>query len=92
MPLLLAGKQTGLTNAMTLTTELGPEQACRRCGELWPADAEFFISSKGRLQTLCRACNSRERAAAPCQCELEALWHSAASVPERERHRRPDAA
>jgi hypothetical protein len=70
---------------MTLNTELGPEQACRRCGELWPADAEFFVSCKGRLQTLCRACNSRERAAAPSACELEAVWHAAAASAARTR-------
>jgi hypothetical protein len=65
---------------MTLNTELGLEQECRRCGELWPADAEFFVTSKGRLQTLCRACNARERAAAPSPCELEAVWHAAAGA------------
>lgn len=76
---------------MTLNTELGPEQACRRCGELWPADAEFFVSAKGRLQTLCRACNSRERVAVPGPCELEAVWHATAGPANRARHRPPNA-
>jgi hypothetical protein len=35
-------KAVGSSDAMTFNTELGPEQACRRCGELWPADAEFL--------------------------------------------------
>lgn len=65
---------------MTLNTELGPEQPCRRCGEFWPADAEFFITCKGRLQTLCRACNARERHVAPNPCELESIWHATAAT------------
>jgi hypothetical protein len=76
---------------MTLNTELGPEQKCRRCGELWPADAEFFVSCKGRLQTLCRACNSRKRAATPSACDLEALWHATTGAVKRARHRATDA-
>lgn len=75
---------------MTVNTELGLEQACRRCGELWPADAEFFIAYKGRLQTLCRACNSRERTAAPCPSALEDVWHAAAGESQRARLRRSD--
>ncbi|WP_283445265.1 hypothetical protein [Noviherbaspirillum suwonense] len=73
-----------------MNTELGPEQACRRCGEFWPADAEFFITCKGRLQTLCRACNSRERVTTPRAAELEAIWHAAALT--RPRQRRANAA
>jgi len=30
-----------------MTTDLGEEKRCARCGEYWPADEEFFAVCKG---------------------------------------------
>lgn len=37
-------------------TELGDEIKCSKCGEFWPADAEFFFMNKGRPHSWCKAC------------------------------------
>lgn len=42
-----------------MTTDLGEEKRCARCGEYWPADEEFFAickNNKGGLHSYCRAC------------------------------------
>jgi len=39
--------------------ELGPVKRCPKCGEWWPADREFFYTSKhtpSGLQSWCIAC------------------------------------
>lgn len=43
-------------------TELGEEQLCPSCLELWPLDPEFFAVSRGGIGYECRAC-VRERKA-----------------------------
>jgi hypothetical protein len=42
-------------------TELGDEQQCRSCGELWPADEEFFVVRERSLGYECKACISERR-------------------------------
>jgi len=42
-------------------TELGNEQQCRRCGELWPADEEFYVVRNNSLGYECKACISERR-------------------------------
>jgi hypothetical protein len=42
-------------------TELGDEQLCRCCGELWPADGEFFVVRERSLGYECRACIHERR-------------------------------
>ena len=37
-------------------TWYGPEKQCTRCGEWWPADAEFFHVRLGQLVAACKAC------------------------------------
>ncbi|WP_428719113.1 hypothetical protein [Undibacterium curvum] len=37
-------------------SELGEEVKCSKCGEFWPADAEFFYMNKGRPHSWCKAC------------------------------------
>lgn len=44
-------------------TELGEEQQCASCGELWPFDREFFMVSHGRVGCECRACAQERKAA-----------------------------
>jgi hypothetical protein len=42
----------------------GQEKRCGRCGETWPADAEFFrprTSQPHRLLCWCRACEAEQR-------------------------------
>lgn len=39
-----------------ISTELGREAQCARCKEFWPADGEFFFTSKGKLHSWCKAC------------------------------------
>ena len=42
-----------------MTTDLGEEKRCARCGEYWPADEEFFAACKNNksgLHSYCRAC------------------------------------
>lgn len=41
-----------------ILTELGIEKMCPRCGEIWPADMEFFRKGPGKrgLDSWCRAC------------------------------------
>jgi hypothetical protein len=34
----------------------GVEKLCPKCGEWWPADAEFFYQNHGRLHSWCKAC------------------------------------
>jgi hypothetical protein len=42
-------------------TEQGDEQQCRRCGELWPADEEFYVVRDSSLGYECKACISERR-------------------------------
>jgi len=40
-------------------TELGLEKRCRKCGEYWPLDGEFWHIQKrgvGGFNSVCRAC------------------------------------
>lgn len=48
-------------------TWYGMEKQCSRCGEWWPADAEFFNYRLGRLVAACKACSleSRKRRTKP---------------------------
>jgi len=39
-------------------TELGPEQVCRACQEVWPADKEFYIVTPTSISRACRACSA----------------------------------
>lgn len=44
--------------------EIGEEKRCLTCGELWPADSEFFFASKSRhgaLMSSCIACMKERR-------------------------------
>jgi hypothetical protein len=43
-------------------TELGEEQVCSSCRELWPADNEFFTVSAKCISYECRACTSERKA------------------------------
>lgn len=48
----------------TEVTELGDERRCRTCGELWPADGEFYArsgSGDGYLSNDCKACKAQAR-------------------------------
>ncbi len=45
-------------------TELGDEQLCTACGELWPLDNEFFAVSGRGISYACKAC-IKERRLAP---------------------------
>ncbi|BEH14293.1 hypothetical protein [Marinobacter shengliensis] len=40
----------------TITTELGTERRCTKCGDYWPDDAEFFYTRRGRSHQPCKAC------------------------------------
>lgn len=42
-------------------TELGEEQLCMSCGQLWPLDQEFFVVSHGGIGYECRACLAERR-------------------------------
>ncbi len=47
--------------------EIGEEKRCLTCGELWPADGEFFLASKSRhgaLMSSCIACIKEKRSRA----------------------------
>lgn len=44
-------------------TELGREARCSKCGEYWPADAEFFYMLRGRPHSWCKACYIEDRVA-----------------------------
>ncbi len=39
-----------------VTTELGTELRCGKCGELWPEDREFWTFNAGRAHSYCKAC------------------------------------
>jgi hypothetical protein len=41
-------------------TELGDEQLCSSCGQLWPLDKEFFAAARSGIGYECKAC-VRER-------------------------------
>ncbi len=42
--------------------ELGTVRLCRRCGETWPKDDEFwYFDAKGIVMGHCRACWSERR-------------------------------
>jgi hypothetical protein len=45
----------------TAETELGEEQLCMSCGELWPLDQEFFVVSPRGTSYACRACIKERR-------------------------------
>ena len=49
-------------------TELGEEQLCMACGELWPLDKEFFVVSGRGISYACKACIKECRT--PSQCLL----------------------
>jgi hypothetical protein len=42
-------------------TELGEEQLCMSCGELWPLDKEFFVVSGSGISYACKACIKERR-------------------------------
>jgi hypothetical protein len=44
-----------------VVTELGEEQLCGRCGELWPTDPEFYPVTLTSMGYECRACTSERR-------------------------------
>ena len=53
-----------MTRLQTITTELGLEKRCTKCGEYYPADTEFFYhQNRGPLylHSWCRACCSEDR-------------------------------
>lgn len=42
--------------------ELGPQVCCQRCGDWYPADAEFwFLRPDGRVVRPCRACTTERQ-------------------------------
>lgn len=41
-----------------ITTEIGEEVACAKCGEMWPMDEEFFHPSKENTKLLCIDCHN----------------------------------
>ena len=46
-----------MRKAMMITTELGLEKKCTKCGDWWPADKEFYNSNGGgKLHSKCKAC------------------------------------
>ncbi|MYM91648.1 hypothetical protein GTP81_30355 [Rugamonas sp. FT107W] len=45
-----------------LETELGTEQLCASCQQLWPVDPEFYVVTATRLSYECRACISERKA------------------------------
>lgn len=47
-------------------TELGEEQLCPSCQELWPLDPEFYAEARGGIGYECRACIRERQARAPC--------------------------
>lgn len=42
-------------------TELGEEQLCPSCGELWPLDKEFFSVTRSGISYACKACIKERR-------------------------------
>lgn len=44
-------------------TELGDEQLCPSCGQLWPMDREFFVVTRAGVSYECKACIQERRAA-----------------------------
>ena len=51
-------------NAARITTELGTERRCTRCGDWWPEDADFFparADRRGAFLSWCRACTYERR-------------------------------
>ncbi|OON59893.1 hypothetical protein B0920_21690 [Massilia sp. KIM] len=44
-------------------TELGDEQLCPSCGQLWPMDREFFAVTRSGISYECKACIEERRAA-----------------------------
>lgn len=42
-------------------TELGDEQLCIACGQLWPLDKEFFVVSGRGISYECKACINERR-------------------------------
>lgn len=46
-----------LKSGIYVLTEIGLQQSCSRCKELWPADTEFFFASlNSGINRWCRAC------------------------------------
>ena len=54
-----------------LDTELGTEQLCCSCGELWPVDPEFYVVTATRLSYECRACTSERQGERKAQRKAE---------------------
>lgn len=46
-------------------TELGQEQLCMSCQELWPLDHEFFLVSHNTIGYECKACIQEGRRRRP---------------------------
>lgn len=42
-------------------TELGQEQQCMSCHQLWPLDQEFFVVTGKGVSYACRACIAERR-------------------------------
>jgi hypothetical protein len=51
-------------------TELGQEQLCPSCGELWPLDREFFVVSRGGISYECKACIDERRRSSKCEVAM----------------------
>jgi hypothetical protein len=60
-------------NRPAIETELGTEVQCCRCGEFFPADSEFFYSTKGRPHSWRKACCSEAPITAAKAKQSEAL-------------------
>ena len=55
---------TSRRRARFCETEIGVEARCTKCGDYWPADAEFFyLDRDGRPHSWCKACYIAERIA-----------------------------
>ena len=57
-------QEVATTSSKHAPGEIGEEKRCLTCGELWPADNEFFFPSKSRhgaLMSSCIACMKEKR-------------------------------
>lgn len=60
-------QEVATTSQKHVPGEIGEEKRCLTCGELWPADGEFFLASKSRhgaLMSSCIACIKEKRSRA----------------------------
>lgn len=44
-------------------TELGAEQLCLSCHQLWPLDKDFFLVTRSGISYECKACIQERKAA-----------------------------